>query len=111
MIYQKLSDPDVVSAGAVMVLGKGGKPRIVGEVLALQGGEYELILETLPRPSEQAHIKFKTELAPGRRHLAAMIKTPSSDVRVEIGQVDVAEDATAELHVFGDPGFCARLVF
>ncbi len=111
MIHQELSDPNVVCAGTVLVSGKGAKPRVIGEVLALQGGEYELVLEALPSPSDHTHIKFKASAAPGRRHLAALIETATSDVRVEIGQVDIGKNATAEIHVFGDPGFPARLVF
>ena len=111
MIYQELNSQYTKSAGSVASHPHNAKARPLGDVLAREGGGYELILKRLPKENERVRITFNSTTPPGRRHLAALIETPFSDVRVEIGQIDIGGDATGDLHIFGDPGFPARLIF
>lgn len=89
----------------------GGEKQIIGEVLDLENGGFELVLDPVPPPGQHSFIHFTSSKTPGRRPLAALIETPFSNIRVEIGQVEVRANTPAKISIFGAPGFAARLVF
>lgn len=88
------------------------KGQAVGSVYSYSDGQFELSLGAYPVQGSSLvfDVSGTEEVLDCSRPLAAIIKGPLDDVRLEIGQVTIA-DNMAQVQFFGIPPFDARIVF
>ncbi len=84
----------------------------VGKAYSYSDGQFELSLAAYPAQGSTLvfDISAVEGISDASRPLAAIIKGPLDDVRLEIGQVTIA-NKMAQVNFFGIPPFDARIVF
>jgi len=99
--------------GAVYLHGaKPEKKQAIGDILRWENGQYDVSVALFPFPDQHVTFEFDQDCELTQaKPLAAIIKTPTMDLRMEIGEVRPSEQGISKVHIYGVPTFPADLRF